>query len=285
VTIYVRTSDDQVNWSPWQAVATSGANPGTPAGRYIQYRLDLSTTNIQVSPSVAWVALNNTGAAQNTVTLQAQDAFARNITSSWGTSETGGSYTLYNGTTADFSVNGDAGALALPTSNSQRAAILSGVSVQDAEITFRVQTNKVALGSDQYAYFVARRLSNGTEYRGRLRFSPNGKVRLQAFWVPLSLVEAPLGPEVLVPNLTHTANTYYRVRAQIFGVNSTTIRMRAWADGQPEPSTWQYRSSNSIGTTRGSGAIGLRAGIASAASNAPVVCSFDDFQVKGIAAP
>ena len=73
--------------------------------------------------------------------------------------------------------------------------------MQDAEITFRVQTNKMALGGDQYAYFVARRLSNGTEYRGRLRFSPNGKVRLQAFWVPLSLVETPLGPEVLVPEL------------------------------------------------------------------------------------
>ena len=44
LTTSVRTSDDQVNWSPWQAVATSSTNPGAPAGRYIQYRLDLSTT-------------------------------------------------------------------------------------------------------------------------------------------------------------------------------------------------------------------------------------------------
>jgi hypothetical protein len=55
--VSTRTSLDGVNWSPWSAVAASGGTPGSPAGRYLQYQLGLSSGSAQNSPVLNSVTL------------------------------------------------------------------------------------------------------------------------------------------------------------------------------------------------------------------------------------
>ena|GEM_PF-1031208 len=53
--IETRTSDDGVSWSPW--AQTSGNTIVSPAGRYLQYRLNLSSGNVLLSPEVQRIVL------------------------------------------------------------------------------------------------------------------------------------------------------------------------------------------------------------------------------------
>lgn len=66
--VELRSSEDGVNWSDW----TSGFNgfptnlggdglPTVPNGRYIQYRLSLSTLNPQGTPTLDWIAVSYGG--------------------------------------------------------------------------------------------------------------------------------------------------------------------------------------------------------------------------------
>jgi hypothetical protein len=55
VAIYTRTSNDVVNWSEWTPV--SGAVINSPAARYFQYRLDLTSSNVMQSPEVRQVSV------------------------------------------------------------------------------------------------------------------------------------------------------------------------------------------------------------------------------------
>jgi hypothetical protein len=78
--------------------------------------------------------------------------------------------------------------------------------------------------------------------------------------------------------LTYTANAWLWLRAEITGTNPTTIRIRVWADGAPEPATWQYSATNSVAAVQIAGAVGLRAYMDSV-TNAPITVTFDDYLV------
>jgi hypothetical protein len=64
---------------------------------------------------------------------------------------------------------------------------------------------------------------------------------------------------------------------QLVGANPTTIRLRAWADGQPEPGTWPYVATDSTAALQGSGAVGLLARLSSSATG-PLNVSYDGFR-------
>jgi hypothetical protein len=56
--VRTRTSNDGSTWSTWSApLTTTGAPLTSPAGRYAQYRLELSTSDPTTSPSVQSVTL------------------------------------------------------------------------------------------------------------------------------------------------------------------------------------------------------------------------------------
>ena len=117
-----------------------------------------------------------------------------------------------------------------------------------------------------------------------MELTPTGAVRIQPN-VLNNGVETGLSPIVTVPGVTHTADTYLRLRAQVVGSGPTTIRMKVWVDGTPEPANWATTTpwSDSAATLQSAGAVGLRAYLSSAATNAPVTVSFDDYEVKPVA--
>jgi hypothetical protein len=129
---------------------------------------------------------------------------------------------------------------------------------------------------------VARYLDNGSAYLGRLRLATDGSIRLQAVQEDGHTSHL-LGAEREVPELTNNANRAIWVRGQVVGVNPTTIRLKAWADGQPEPFIWTYSVADASPSQQAAGAVGLRAYLSSTATNAPVRFSFDELRVTNVA--
>jgi hypothetical protein len=75
------------------------------------------------------------------------------------------------------------------------------------------------------------------------------------------------------------------VHAQIVGTNPTTIRMNVWPQGQAEPAGWEYSITDSAAALQTSGAVGLRALLASTATNMPVVFTIDNYLVTSASLP
>ena len=66
------------------------------------------------------------------------------------------------------------------------------------------------------------------------------------------------------------------MRAQVNGTNPTTIRIRAWADGGTEPTTWQYTATNAAAALQAPAASASAAYVGIGTTNAPVLVTFDD---------
>jgi len=237
-----------------------------------------STSTPAATPTPTHTRTATPTATPTSATVVALDQFTRTVTNGWGSAQTGGAYTLV-GTSSNFSVNGTMGRMVVPSAGVSRGTLLASVSAQDVDITARVQTDKGAAGSSMFAFFVARRVSAGNEYFGRLRLEPGGAVKLRASRVVAS-TETLLGTEVTVAELTHQANSPLQVRLQLTGINPTALRMKVWGAGQSEPSAWQYSTTDSATALQKAGGVGLRARIPTGGTNAPVTFSFDDFQAR-----
>ena len=79
--------------------------------------------------------------------------------------------------------------------------------------------------------------------------------------------------------LTHGPNAVIHMRAEVDGIDPTTIRVRAWADGSPEPETWSFSATDATAKLQAAGAVGVLAHLASGAGNAPLAVRFDDLLV------
>jgi len=250
----------------------SGTLSATSSGIY-NVTLTVSDGNLTATDTFTWT-VNEPSA----LTVYVDDTFARTVSNGWGSAPVGGTYTI-TGTAADFSVGSGRGSMTTPSAGSLRSTLI-GPSVADVDISFSVAANKTATGTHQFVYAVARRNGNN-EYRAKMRFDTDGNVYVGASTV-INNAETNIGNMVVVPGLSHPANAIIHLRAQVSGANPTTIRVRAWADGSAEPSTWNYTQTNSNASLQGAGLLGLRTYIASATTNAPVTFSFDDYRVTGI---
>lgn len=207
----------------------------------------------------------------------ASDQFSRTVVDGWGSADIGGSYAL-TGTTSNFDVDGSAGTIIVPSAGNARMARLQNVSAQDLDFTFRAKTDKLATGSNQSIFFIARSVSSNTAYYCQIRISTSRTIYLRAVRV-VNGTQMVLGTEVAVSGLTHAANGYIWLRGRVVGTNPTTIYLKAWAAGQAEPASWLYTVTDSTSSLQTAGGVGFRAFLTSGVTNAPVVFTFDDLIV------
>ena len=85
-----------------------------------------------------------------------------------------------------------------------------------------------------------------------------------------------LTPSINVPGLAYAAGDRLNVRLQTIGTSPTTLNLKVWKVGTPEPAAWQRTATDSTSALQGAGGIGLRAYLSSSATNAPVVVTIDD---------
>jgi hypothetical protein len=188
----------------------------------------------------------------------------------------GGSWALASAA-GDYDVNGSVGTMLVPVVGDPgtRTATLPDVVAQDVDIVAKVSLDRVATGNNTYVSLLARRGS--ADYLGRVRFTTTGVAAMQAAHA-VGDNETFMGSEVN-PHIPYGPGTGVWVRMEVQGTSPTTVRMRIWADGSPEPSTWAYSVTDSTAGLQGSGTVGLQARLSSSATSAPTVISFDDFAV------
>jgi hypothetical protein len=211
----------------------------------------------------------------------ASDTFGRAVAGGLGAADLGGAYTYAAGHQPAFSVNGAAGLMTVPTPGQSRQAWLAGVSARDVDATIAVASSNAATGGFGQTFSLQlRRVALNTEYRARLRFAPDGTVRLGVFTVNGSNTEVAVGPEVIVPGVAHVPGQAVALRAQVEGASPTTIRLKAWTAGTPEPSAWTLERTDSLASLQVAGGVGVMGYLSGSTVNAPTTFTFDDLVVR-----
>lgn len=154
IILQTRTSLDNTSWSPWSApIAASIMNITNPIGRYIQYKVNLTTETLGITPifrdiNITYTKFSPTGALTFTT-----DLIVQNITN-WGVLETNWSL---QGQDIGFEYSIDSGFSWNPVASDLN---LSSVSIFTNKIRFRVnmETSNTSLTptlfSVKLTYFV-----------------------------------------------------------------------------------------------------------------------------------
>lgn len=210
-----------------------------------------------------------------TPTVSISDSFTRTLQNTWGNADQGGTYLLTGN--PDFGVDGSAGTVAI-SNGIPRTASLSSTLTLNPNSTLRIRADKLPKTGVLVILLFVRRQSSGDMYMGRMRLFPDGSVRLQAAR-SISGLATYLGSEIKVANLQNRANTFLHLRMLVNGTNPTRIRMRAWADGQAEPTGWNYMVTDLTPSLQRAGSFSVRLKAARRVSNLPILLKLDDLLV------
>ena len=240
------------------------------------YPVTLTVTDDRSGTDTASGAVAPTIAA--TPSSYASDSFTRTVSSGWGAASSGGNWSSPNA--GALSVSNGTAVVSANSAGASGYGYLSGVSANDADTTVTFSANKAPTGSGFNANVIARRVGTNLEYRGRARIDNQGRVYAGAFKLTSGAGPVAVGAEVQVPGLVFTAGSSIQLRVQATGVNPTTIRIKAWAAGAGEPSTWAVSVTDSTAALQAKGSVGLQALLASNATNAPVTFKWDNLNVQ-----
>ncbi len=216
-----------------------------------------------------------TGTATRTVTVAAPpppsstlaaDTFTRTATRSWGTADTGGTWTLGGGTTA-FSVAGGAGVLQV-SPGATLAGTLAGVSSTSTDAQATVSLSGIP-DNTLYAA-LSGRVVGTADYAARIKVLAGGGVQLHLVRSGTALAGGTLAGVILTPGAV------LHLRTQAVGTSPTTLRARAWLDGTTEPAGWQYTATDSTAALQAAGGVRLMTYLSGATTTGAVTARWDD---------
>lgn len=216
------------------------------------------------------------GAAGADDRLLARDRFDRSTASGWRAADTGGRYT-HPTQTDDFKVDNGEGSVVLRRPGAGRVAALESVAARNANMRFRVASDRRATGEGQIVTSVLRSSEDGGEYRVQLRFAADGKVWLSVARYRNGNVRS-IGAEQRVQGLPHAPGRWIWFRSRVRGTNPTTIEASAWTHGTAQPKPWSL-SVTDASDVEAAGSVAVKASLPSSATNAPIRMSFDDLRV------
>ena len=117
-----------------------------------------------------------------------------------------------------------------------RAGYLAAVRQRDVEITSDLALDRAATGGGAYMSVIGRRVSNGNDYRLKLRYLAGGTVA--AYLVRTQAgVETTLA-STTIAGLTLSPGDVLRVKLQVNGAASTNVRAKVWRANAAEPAAW-----------------------------------------------
>lgn len=205
----------------------------------------------------------------------AQDAFGRTVATGWGTADTGGAWTIAAGSSR-FSVADGKGKVSMATAGSGYTALLNSVSTTTSDLSFDVTMDKAATGGGQYFSAIGRNVTGVGFYSAKVRVLSTGAVQIY-------LLKTVGGTETIFSNqtvsgLTYAAGDTLKVRLQVAGNGTTTLKVKLWGSGT-EPGSWNLSTTDSTAALQASGAVGLSTYVSGSSTNMPIVYSFDNMQV------
>lgn len=251
-----------------------GTATGTTASRTYAaagtYTVTLTVTDDDGAAATTTRAVTVTAPPPPTTTLAA-DAFARVVAGGWGSADTGGAWTAGGGSTR-FSVGGGTGAMQVPAGATLTATLGStavAATATDVHTTLALDT---VPNGPLYAT-VSGRVVGSADYGARVKVLAGGGVQLHTERSGTVLSGNTLPGVVLTPGAR------LHVRVQVQGTAPTTVRTRAWLDGTPEPTTWQYTATDATTGLQTAGGVRLMAYLSSATTNGPTTARWDDLVV------
>ncbi|WP_086559402.1 hypothetical protein [Streptomyces africanus] len=234
---------------------------------------------LQVSDSQGLLATLTVGA--RTVTMRGAtrtftenkrpftDQFTRTSSDGFGTSPGGGSWSQ-SGTSTLYTVTGSVGQISCDVANSSRHTTIVDT-LTDVDVTAKVTVTTVPAGATTSIGLSFGYTDTNNANRARLLVLTTGVVQL-ALEKEVAGTTTTLGTATQV-GTGFTGGQWWRIRAQRTG---TTIRCRAWKDGDPEPGTWLHSVTE---TANPSGRVGLRALASTGSTGLPRLVQVDDLQV------
>ena len=162
--------------------------------------------------------------------------------------------------------------------NSQtRATTLSGSLPSGTDARLSVSIDKVANGGGAHVNVAPRKTAAG-EYRAKLRFSATGVVNVGVARL-VGTTETLVANRVLT-GYTHTAGATLEVRVRTVSTGpSTTVQVKVWPQGQPEPVDWYVSATDSDPGLQGSGQLAITTYVSGTATNGPIGIGFDHLSV------
>ena len=240
----------------------------------------LTVTDDRSATSTATVTVDVT--APTTAAL-ASDSFSRTVTGGFGTADAGGAWTA-GGPAATLAVSGGLGTVRTAAGGSS-GAYLNGVSSDDTDLQLTLSTDKDLTGGGLYAYVIGRRVLGAGDYLAKVRIQSNGAVTVQPERVSAAGSETTLAAAASVPGLGYSVGDRLRVRLQVTGTAPTSMRVKLWKVGAPEPSAWLSTVTDSTAGLQVGGGIGLRTFLSGSATNAPITLGVADLRAVRASAP
>ncbi|CAN5331081.1 PKD domain-containing protein [soil metagenome] len=236
------------------------AAPGT-------YQVTLTVTdNLGLTSSLT---KNVTAAAASAF---AADTFTRTASTGFGTADTGGPWTVF-GSGSQYSVGNGVGVISLNAAGYTPRLQLRNVSALDTDVTTQFSLDKIGTGGGTYVSLVSRANLWNSLYRARIWVKSTGALNIG--FSKLVTTETTLS-SVNLASPTLTPGAVLNVRVQTQGASPTTLRLKVWPDGSPEPSAWTVTTTDSTAELQDAGVIGIDTSLANTATNAPVKVSVDN---------
>jgi hypothetical protein len=198
------------------------------------------------------------------------DSFTRSETNSWGTADSGQTWTNTGAAAGNFDVDGAEGTHTLTAVNSAHRSSVTAPSA-DFDIYVDIATDALAAGGALYAGPMARYTDVNNLYVARVAFSTTQTITLVIF---KRVAAAQTNLVSFTTRLTHVAGTFVRVRFQGFG---TALKAKVWEASELEPGPWQAEVTDSSLT--GAASLGCWSLADAANTNTNPVISFDNFDL------
>jgi hypothetical protein len=197
------------------------------------------------------------------------DSMGGTLTGTWGSADSGQAWSRVGGPSTDYSMSGGVGRHSLSAVNSSRRNVIGDT--VDTDLTMKLRTTVDATGGSIMAGAVTRFQDFSNNYSFRVRFNTTGGVDTDI----QSIVEGVVTTIASIEDsgLTYAANDWFNLRVQMQG---NDLRMKVWADGDPEPGAWTREVTDNDLTD--SGRVGTRSILSTDNTNTlPVIVEYDDF--------
>ncbi|MBO3096483.1 PKD domain-containing protein [Cellulomonas dongxiuzhuiae] len=196
----------------------------------------------------------------------AQDVFDRTVATGWGTSATGGAWSHF-GSAAQYSVAPGVGTLQALAPGATPRVRWADLAVRDVDVLGQVSLDSIGDGGGTFVALTARSGSWSSMYRGQVWVKSTGALNLVLTRIaPRETILA----QVNVAGVTLAAGERLNVRFQAVGSDPTTLRLRTWKDGTPEPTTWHLTATDATPELQDAGGVGVDGLLSGTSTNAPV---------------
>ncbi|QCB94432.1 PKD domain-containing protein [Cellulomonas shaoxiangyii] len=207
----------------------------------------------------------------------AQDVFDRTLASGWGASAAGGPWTHF-GSATQYSVAPGSGTLQALQPGAAPRVRWAGLSARDVDVLGQVSLEKVGDGGGTFVSLTARSGSWSSLYRGTVWVKSTGALNVVITRIApreTILAQANVAGGALAPG------ERLNVRLQAVGADPTTLRLRTWKEGTPEPDTWQLTTTDTTPELQDAGGVGVDGLLSGTSTNGPVGIRVHGLKVVG----